>query len=58
MYTTGQKAPAKGRYQFVRYTDDTTTPSPTAEERIIPLDKGEKFPPVKSSGKAAWWRKI
>lgn len=55
MYSTGEKAPQTGRYRFVRYTDGTTTPAPTAEERVIPLSVGETFPPIRSSGKAAWW---
>ena len=58
MYKTGDTAPTTGRYAFVRYTDGTTTPSPTPEERIIPLSQGETFPPIRSTNKAAWWRLI
>jgi len=35
---------------------ETAYPSPTAEEREIPLSAGETFPPIRSSGKACWWR--
>jgi len=56
MYKTGELAPKTGNYQFVKYTDGTTTPSPKTDELVIPLDKGEKFPPVKSANKAAWWQ--
>jgi len=58
LYKTGQEAPHTGRYEFVRYVDGTTTPAPTAQERVIPLSKGENFPPVRSTNKAAWWRAI
>jgi hypothetical protein len=50
LYQTGQEAPYSGRYEFVRYTDGTTTPSPTSNERVIPLSRGENFPPIRSSG--------
>ncbi|MCZ7539598.1 MAG: YjzC family protein [Anaerolineae bacterium] len=56
MYKTGDTAPQTGRYEFVRYTDGTTTPPPTAEERVIPLTKGKTFPPIRSCNKAAWWK--
>ncbi len=45
-----------GPYVFDGYTDGTTTPAPTAEERVIPLSSGETFPPIKSAKKAAWWK--
>lgn len=56
LFKTGEKAPRSGGYQFVKYTDGTTTPSPTSEERLIHLTKGEVFPPIRSSNKAAWWK--
>ena len=56
MYKTGQKAPKAGHYEFVKYTDGTTTPSPTTQERIISLKKGGFFPPIHSCDKAAWWK--
>jgi len=55
LYKTGEEAPHAGNYRFVKYTDGTTTPSPTAEEMIIPLSKGEIFPPIRSSNKGAYW---
>jgi hypothetical protein len=58
LYKTGDTAPYSGRYEFVRYTDGSSTPSPTSEERVIPLSKGETFPPIRSSNKGAWWRYI
>lgn len=58
LYQTGEKAPRTGRYQFVRYTDETVSPAPTLEEKVIPLSFGETFPPIKSSKKAAYWQAV
>ena len=55
-FKTGDKCDTSGRYQFDGYTDGTSTPTPTANEQIIPLDVGDTFPPVRSSNKAAWWK--
>ena len=57
-YKTGDKCVASGKYQFDGYTDGTTTPAPTAEEKVIPLSTGETFPPIKSAKKACYWKKI
>ncbi len=56
MYKTGDIAPTTTTYEFAGYTDGTATPAPTANERVIPLSKGETFPPIRSCGKGAWWR--
>ena len=58
LYQTGDKAPYTGRYEFVRYTDGSTTPAPTIEEKIIPLSRDEVFPPVRSCNKGALRRFI
>ncbi|AKQ63678.1 hypothetical protein A176_000590 [Myxococcus hansupus] len=55
-YKTGDICESTGRYTFDGYTDGTTSPPVTAEERIIPLSKGETFPPIKSSKKGAYWK--
>ena len=54
-YRTGETCPRRGIYGFDGYLDGTSTPSPTAEEREIPLSRGETFPPIKSSEKACYW---
>ena len=56
LYETGDKAPKTGTYEWVRYTDGTKTPTPTKNEKRIPLDKGDTFPPVRSAKKAAVWQ--
>jgi hypothetical protein len=58
LYRTGDKAPHTGRYEFVRYTDGTTAPAPTSNERVIPLSVGETFPPIRSCNKGALWRAV
>lgn len=54
-YKTGETCQITGRYQFDGYTDGTYTPSPTREEMVIPLSRGETFPPIRSCNKACWW---
>ena len=55
-FKTGELCPVSGRYRFDGYLDGTHSPSPRAEEMEIPLSKGEKFPPIRSSGKSCWWK--
>jgi hypothetical protein len=55
-FKTGQTNPASGSFAFDGYIDGTTTPAPTAAERVIPLSKDETFPPIKSANKGAWWK--
>ena len=55
-YKTGETCVITGRYMFDGYTDGTHSPPPTTEELEIPLERGETFPPIRSSGKACWWR--
>jgi hypothetical protein len=58
LYKTGQEAPQTGRYEWAGYTDGTQWPLPTAEERVIDLERGERFPPINSCDKGAYWRLI
>jgi hypothetical protein len=55
---TGETCDIAGQYEFDGYTDGTSYPPPTQEERVIPMDVDDTFPPVKSSEKAAWWKLI
>lgn len=55
-FKTGENCPTGGIYTFDGYTDGTTSPAPTQEERVIQLDKNETFPPIKSSKKGAYWK--
>ena len=51
---TGENCDIAGDYQFDGYTDGTWSPSPTTDEKVIPLQRGETFPPVRSCDKACW----
>ncbi|MCK4624771.1 MAG: YjzC family protein [Phycisphaerae bacterium] len=55
-FKTGETCVISGRYRFDGYVDGTATPRPTHEEMGIPLTRGETFPPIRSSGKACWWK--
>ena len=55
-FRTGEVCPESGRYRFDGYLDGTSSPPPTREEREIPLSRGETFPPIRSSGKACYWK--
>jgi hypothetical protein len=57
-YKIGDTCPKTGNYRWDGYTDGTYTPEPTEKEKIIPLEKGETFPPIKSAGKGAYWRSV
>lgn len=57
-FKTGEECPESGTYAFDGYTDGTWSPSPTAEERNIELEKSETFPPIRSASKACWWKLI
>ncbi len=52
---TGETCPCSGDWEFDGYTDGTSYPTPHSAERHIPLSKGERFPPIRSSAKACWW---
>gem|GEM_PF-797359 len=52
---TGEICQRSGIYGFAGHVDRTTGCHPTSEERQIPLSKGERFPPIRSCGKAANW---
>lgn len=53
LYNTGDTAPETQDYYWVKYMDGTTEPEPTEDEKTIPLEAGETFPPVKSEEKWA-----
>ena len=55
---TGELCRTEGRYAFGGYLDGTLFPRPTAEEMVIPMDRLDTFPPVRSTSKAAWWKLI
>jgi hypothetical protein len=54
-YKTGEKSPANANYRWKKYTDGSRFPEPTEEEKFITLEKEERFPPINSVDKAAYW---
>ena len=57
-HRTGETCPVSGVYRFDGYLDGTSNPSPSADEREIPLSKEETFPPIRSTSKACWWKLV
>lgn len=57
-FRTGEICIESGVYDFDGYLDGTSYPSPTAEERRIPLSAHETFPPIRSTGKACYWKLV
>lgn len=57
-FKTGETSPYTARFRFDGYLDGTWSPAPTPEEKEIPMDKGDTFPPIRSTAKGCWWRKI
>ncbi|MBK8265144.1 MAG: YjzC family protein [Nannocystis sp.] len=56
-FKTGQTSPGTGSFVFDGYLETTNwRPAPTTEERVIPLSRGETFPPIRSQSAAAWWK--
>ncbi|PCC70130.1 YjzC-like protein [Nannocystis exedens] len=54
-FKTGETCVASGVYGFGGYTDGTSSPPPTQEERVISLRQGHVFPPIRSSNRGAYW---
>lgn len=54
-FKTGGVCPTSGVYGFAGHLDPLDPRQPTAEEREVPLSKGERFPPLRSTGTACWW---
>jgi hypothetical protein len=54
-FKTGEICTISGGYQFDGYTDGSGYPPPKQAEQKIPVSKGERFPPIRSTGKACWW---
>lgn len=53
---SGVACARSGRYVFDGYLDGTRNPPPQREEMFIHRSSGEVFPPIRSVGRACWWR--
>jgi hypothetical protein len=57
-FRTGETCVESGVYGFDGYVDGIAHPAPRPEEREIPLSAREKFPPIRSTGKACFWKLV
>lgn len=55
LYKTGEICTISGNYRFAGHIGGSTGCHPTSEERIIPLEYGERFPPIRSCSVGAYW---
>ena len=55
-YKTGEECPKTGHYLFDGYTDGLQTPAPRDDERVVTLNKGDLFPPIRSANKPCFWQ--
>lgn len=58
LHKTGEICTVTGNYKFAGHVDGTIGCHPTWEEQVIPLDYGDRFPPIRSCGKGAYWQLV
>lgn len=55
---TGEITEISGNYAHAGSPDGKTSCNPTPEEKIIPLERGDTAPPVKSCAEPALWKLV
>lgn len=55
-FATGLINTQPGVFVFDVYLDGTVDPAPTQAERVLSLAQNERFPPIRSTAKACFWR--
>lgn len=55
-FKTGDKCTTTGSYVFDGYMTEPQTLAPSAEERVIPMQEKNTFPPIRSTNRGAWWK--
>lgn len=55
-FMTGQLCTTTGSYEFDGYTDTSTLPALTDDDKRITVGAGKHFPPVSSHVKNAYWK--
>ena len=55
-FMTGQICGTTGDYEFDGYTDSSTVPLLTDEQRHISVHAGQPFPPASEPAKSAYWK--
>ncbi len=53
---TGQPCTTTGNYEFDGYTDMSTLPALTDEDKCITVNAGRPFPPASLAAKSAYWK--
>lgn len=55
-FMTGQVCTTTGSYEFDGYTDMSTVPQLTDDEKQISVNAGKPFPPASADTKNAYWK--
>lgn len=55
-FMTGQLCTTTGNYEFDGYTDTSTLPILTDDDKHITVNAGKQFPPASVDVKKAYWR--
>jgi hypothetical protein len=55
-FMTGQACTTTGEYEFDGYTDSTSIPALTDDERRIAVSAGKPFPHASAAQKTAYWK--
>ncbi len=57
-FKTGEEAPESGQYKFDGFTEGGTSDANlTEDEKKLDMEKGDRFPPVPSVNKGAYYVK-
>lgn len=55
-FMTGQLCTTTGGYEFDGYTDASTLPKLTDDDKRITVNAGKQFPPASLDAKNAYWK--
>lgn len=55
-FMTGQICGTTGEYEFDGYTDMSSAPLLTSEEKLLALQAGRPFPAASALAKKAYWK--
>lgn len=55
-FMTGQLCSTTGNYEFDGYTDTSTQPLLTDDDKRISVNAGKPFPSVSGEAKSAYWK--
>lgn len=55
-FMTGQPCTTTGNYEFDGYTDASSQPLLTDDEKRVIINAGKPFPPASAEAKKAYWK--